>query len=132
MTDLQAALGVAQMKKLKFLIERRRQIARLYNEQFSECGVEPLPMPPHKKSVFYRYIVMVNKLEKIRNIARKKGVMCERPVFKPLNKSLPRFKCPNSDKAYEHALSVPLYPSLSEDEIQYLLKTLTAIFRHAT
>jgi dTDP-4-amino-4,6-dideoxygalactose transaminase len=54
--------------------------------------------------------------------------MCERPVWKPLHKSLPGIACPNSDYVVDHALSIPLYPSLAEEEIQYVVESLEAAF----
>ena len=123
MTDFQAALGLSQLKKLQYFIERRRQIASRYTERFSKFNVELPRMYSHKKSVFYRYVIMVDKMERIQKSAKKKGVMCERPVFEPLHKSLPHFRCPNSDKAHDHALSIPLYPSLSEREIEHIFRT---------
>jgi len=127
MTDFQAALGLSQLKKLQYFIERRRQIASLYTERFSEYNVAIPRNYSHKKSVFYRYVIMVDKMERIQKSAKNKGVMCERPVFKPLHKSLPLFKCPNSDKAHDHALSIPLYPNLSEREIEHIFRTFDDI-----
>jgi len=127
MTDFQAALGLSQLKKLQHFIERRRQIASLYTDRFSENDVEVPHVYPHKKSVFYRYVIMVDKIEYVQKSAKKNGVMCEKPVFKPLHKSLPSFKCSNSNKAYNHALSIPLYPSLTEHQIEYLVTTLRDI-----
>lgn len=128
MTDFQAALGLSQLKKLQHFIERRRQIASLYTDRFSEYNVEVPRSYDHKKSVFYRYIVMVNEIEHIKKSGKEKGVTCERPIFKPLHKSLQLFRCPNSDKAYDHALSIPLYPSLSEREIEHILRIFDDVF----
>jgi len=129
MTDFQAALGLSQLKKLQHFIQRRRQIASLYTSRFSEHNVTVSREHPDRMSVFYRYIVMVDKLEYVQRNAKKKGVMCEKPVWKPLHNSLTNAKCPNADYAYAHALSVPLYPGLSEEEIQYVVENLETIFR---
>ena len=61
--------------------------------------------------------------------AKEKGVRCEKPVWKPLNKDKPSLKCPNSDYANAHALSIPLYPSLKEDEVEHVTGTLKAAFK---
>lgn len=123
MTDFQAALGLSQLRKLQYLIEKRRQIASVYTDRFSEYNVEVPRNFDHKKSVFYRYIIMVDEIERVQKSAKKKGVTCEKPVFRPLHKSLPLFKCPNSDRAHSYALSIPLYPSLSEKEIEHIFRT---------
>jgi dTDP-4-amino-4,6-dideoxygalactose transaminase len=128
MTDFQAALGVSQLKKLEQFIIRRRQVASFYDEQFSGFSIIPPHNILHKKPVFYRYIVTVNRLNHIRKAAKEKGVICEKPVWKPLHKFLPHVRCPNSDHALKHALSVPLYPSLKEEEAEYVAKMLSTIF----
>jgi len=128
MTDFQAALGLSQLRKLPFFIARRREIASLYTSQFSEYNIKIPHGFSHKKSIFYRYVVMVDNAERVQKRAKANGVTCEKPVYEPLNKSLSVFKCPNADIAYEQVLSIPLYPSLSATEIEYLLQTFDNIF----
>jgi perosamine synthetase len=125
MTDFQAALGLSQMGKLSFFIERRRKLASLYSARLSQHGVKVLK---HRQgSVFYRYVILIDHLLNLQKKFKEAGLMCERPVFNSLNKNLFTDGCPNSDWAFEHALSVPIYPSLTENEIDYLLQTLEAI-----
>jgi dTDP-4-amino-4,6-dideoxygalactose transaminase len=123
MTDFQAAMGLSQLGKLESFIKRRRQIAWQYSRFFSRLRVKSLEGPAHRRSIFYRYIIMVDALEKIQTCLKEAGVVCERPVAKPLHHDFVDFRCPNSDEAYGRALSVPLYPSLSDAEISYVLET---------
>lgn len=129
MTDFQAALGLRQIKKLPQFISRRRQIAAYYDEQFSRFGVVPPRNISRKKPVFFRYVLTVNRLRYIREVAGEKGVICEKPVWKPLHTLLPSAKCPNTDYVHRHALSIPIYPSLSKREIEYVTETLVTILR---
>jgi dTDP-4-amino-4,6-dideoxygalactose transaminase len=126
MTDLQAALGLSQLNKLPVFIRRRREIAARYSELLSAYDIDTPPTNPHKRPVFYRYVVRLRKAEQIQKIMRRNGVICEKPVSKPLHRNLEakRFDCPNSDKAFAECLSIPIYPNLSEDEIRYVLQKL--------
>jgi dTDP-4-amino-4,6-dideoxygalactose transaminase len=128
MTDIQAALGLSQLKKLPNFIDRRREIATIYNKRFSECTVTLPSIHSHKKSVFYRYVVLVDRLNHVQSAAKKKGIICEKPVWRPLHKNLAYKECPNSDYIYDHALSIPLYPSLTEEEIEKVVRTLRVFF----
>ena len=129
MTDFQAALGLSQLKKLQQFIARRRDIAAYYDEQFSRFGVTRSYDILDKKSVFYRYVVTVNRLSRVRESAKKHGVICEKPVWKPLHRLLPNARCPISDHSWKHNLSLPIYPSLKKEESEHVTKTLGKIFK---
>jgi dTDP-4-amino-4,6-dideoxygalactose transaminase len=128
MSDIQAALGVSQFRKLGSFIDRRKKIAMIYNERFSRIDVSLPCIASYKDSVFYRYVVKVNRLAHGQRVMKKKGVMCERPIWQPLHKSLCGIKCPSSDYLYHHSLSIPLYPSLSEEEVDRVARTVESAF----
>jgi dTDP-4-amino-4,6-dideoxygalactose transaminase len=129
MTDIQASLGLTQLRKLHRFVERRRRIASLYNEVLSKCDIGLPHETANSCSVFYRYVVMLNRIEQVREKASNEGVACERPVSKPLHFHLQIGEYPNSDEAYDRALSIPLYPSLSKEEIDYIVSRLGNILR---
>ena len=128
MNDFQAALGLSQLKKLRGFVERRRKIASLYNDRFLQHGIMVPNERPESRAVFFRYVIMVDDLESIQSQAKERGVICERPIWRPLHKSLPRITCPNCDYAYDHALSIPLYPSLTDEEAKHVVESLEAVF----
>jgi dTDP-4-amino-4,6-dideoxygalactose transaminase len=129
MTDFQAALGLSQLKKLQGFINQRRRIAAQYTSQLSEHVLATPTEHAHKTSVYYRYVVMVDKLDEIQRKVKEKGVICEKPVWRPLHKDMLNLKCPNSEYAQSHALSIPLYPSLREEEVEHVARTLKAAFK---
>jgi perosamine synthetase len=129
MTDFQAALGLSQMSKLQSFIARRRKLASLYNQRLLQCGVEPPHLRHDIKSVFYRYVVLIDNVDVARSMAKGNNINCERPVFRPLHRSLAISECPSSDHAHDHALSIPIYPSLNDDQAEYLIEKLSDIFR---
>jgi dTDP-4-amino-4,6-dideoxygalactose transaminase len=129
MTDLQASLGLNQLMRLPRFIEQRRHIASLYNDSLLEYDVGLPDFYVESKPVFYRYVIMLEKMDRIREKARSKGIICEKPVFMPLHRNLKEFECPNSDRVHQRALSIPLYPSLSRNEIDYVLAGLEQILR---
>jgi perosamine synthetase len=129
MTDFQAALGLSQLKKLDEFISQRREIASHYTSQLSEYVLSAPIKHAHKAHVYYRYVVIVDELDEIQKEAKEKGVMCEKPVWKPLHKDIPSIKCPNSEYVHTHALSIPLYPGLREEEIDYVTRTLKAVLK---
>lgn len=130
MTDFQAALGLSQLKKLDGFISQRREIASHYTSQLSEHVLSVPIKHIHKASVYYRYVVIVDKLDEIQREAKEKGVMCEKPVWKPLHEDISSTKCPNSDYVHAHALSIPIYPGLREEEIEHVTRTLKTVLKN--
>jgi perosamine synthetase len=127
MTDFQAALGLSQLKKLQHFIERRKQIALAYDKAFSEYQVELPTSPSHKKSIYFRYVLKTSGRDQIQYEAKEKGIICERPVFQPLHDSLGLKNFRNCDKAKQQALSIPIYPDLSESEIDHIIRTMAKV-----
>jgi dTDP-4-amino-4,6-dideoxygalactose transaminase len=130
MTDLQASLGLSQLGKLPWFIEQRKRIASVYNAALSEHSIGLPSATAGSRHVFYRYVVMLERMDQVKEKAHIDGIVCERPVFKPLHSDFAAVECPNSAKAHDHALSIPLYPGLSREEIDYILARLREILRN--
>ena len=129
MTDFQAALGLSQFARLQGFIERRLWIAQVYDEALADCGVTLPRRSEHKLSVYYRYVVLVDKLLKVQKKLKELGVVCERPVFIPLHREVGDCRCKSTDKVFAHALSIPLYPSLTDEEVQFVSRNVRNVFR---
>ena len=129
MPDFAAALGVSQLERLAGFIERRRMIAEKYSIAFKNLAFD-LPLEKEKeKSIYYRYVVRTGNLEQLRTRLREKGIAAERPVYLPLS----RYKtfetsCPNAEKAWNTALSIPIYPAMSDSDMDKIIETVLDIF----
>lgn len=128
MTDFQAALGLSQLARLQGFIERRLRIARVYDEAFADCGVTLPRRSADKLSVYYRYVVLVDRLLQVRKKLRELGVVCERPVFVPLHREVGDCLCRNTDRVFAHAMSIPLYPGLTDEEVRFVTRTVCKVF----
>lgn len=131
MSDLQAALGISQMKKLDRFIERRQEIVTLYNEELASV---PGVILPHQlnytKSGWHLYIIQLDKavLTKTRKEifdemrALNIGVHVHYiPVYwHPYYRKLGYEKgiCPIAEKWYRHALTLPIYPEMTNEDVE--------------
>jgi len=122
MTDMQAAMGLVQLQKLPDMIARRKEIAARYDEAFKELD---LVLPKGEfDHIYYRYVARLkNDVDEKLSAIKEKGVACAKPVFKPLHRYLEmRSGFRNTDEIYSTALSIPIYPSLTDDEITRVIK----------
>lgn len=120
MSDLQAALGIWQLDRLPDFLTTRRQIM----QEFNACLAKTNAILPRfqPQDICYRYVVRVpgGGAEVIRAL-QAIGIDAKRPVFRPLHR-LTGGHYPNTDRAYHEAVSLPLYPSLSESQIERVLE----------
>jgi perosamine synthetase len=118
MSDVQASLGISQLARLDEFLERRKEIAKRYNEMFENTGIN-FKIPKLKENIFYRYIIEHKEKDAIITSALKRGIVCAMPVFVPLHRylNLSDHEFPNTMNAYNTAISVPIYPSLKDKEI---------------
>ena len=138
MTDLQAALGKSQLKRIKLFTKKRNQIADKYNKNFK--NLEHLKIPYKSKKVmhaYHLYTILIN-FEKIKTTKNNfmKFLMENRigsqvlyiPVFlQPYYKRKYNYNAknfPQSMKYYEQALSIPVFYGLSKTEQSLIINKI--------
>ncbi len=132
MSDVNAAVGIIQLKKLNFFIKRRRVIASIYKNLTNV--VHPTE-DVRKKHTFFRYMIRVDKdPDKIIMSMKKRGVACTRMHYPPLHQraifSENDIKLKNTEELGATSLSLPIYPSLDEEEALYVSENLNEITMH--
>ncbi len=139
-TDMQAALGISQLKKLDSFIKRRKEIALKYDKAFLNSFVKPLYSFTNNSS-YHLYVVKVDfsklNISKIElfNKMREKNIGLQLHYI-PINKQ-PYYKSlgygnedtPIMNKYYEECFSLPMYSSLSNEEQEYVIKTLFEVLK---
>ena len=120
MTDMQAVLGEIQLSRLPYFISQRKKIARKYRENLKLLN---LNLPPEiDEHIYYRFVIdLETDCEGfIRKLAQK-AVGCARPVFLPIHRHLKKDGYPITDKVWNRSLSIPIYPSLNNSEIERII-----------
>ena len=125
MTDIQAAMGIAQLKKLHSFLVKRVNIAKRYSSALQEFCNAPSIRYKDRKHIFFRFPIQIQgSVSKALNFFSERGVTCARPVFKPIHKYLQINGFPNTDTIWNNTISVPIYPSLTDKEICKILDVL--------
>lgn len=124
-TDIQCALGCSQMKKLNCFLERRRQLAKRYDEAFAGCANIVIPYQmPDAASGWHLYIIQVKNrdrrevFERLRNEGIGVNVhyipVYMHPYYQEHGYS--KVHCPRAEEIYARMISLPLYPGLTEEQ----------------
>ncbi len=126
MSDLQAALGLSQLKKLDGFVERRKELADKYNDMFKSANID-FALPSYdNENIFFRYIINHSNLDSFMKHVKARGVDVARPIFMPLHSylGLPDERFPNTSSAYKSSVSIPIYPSLTDVDIENIASIL--------
>lgn len=136
-TDFQCALGISQMKKLDAFIGRRREIARTYNKAFD--GVDEIIRPvelPGCKSSYHLYPVRFRTTDrwsafmKLRDKGLGVNVHYIPVHLQPYYRNKFNYKeddYPVAENYYKGCVSLPIYPKMSDEEMEYVINTVTEL-----
>jgi len=127
LTDFQCALGISQLTKLQGWLARRKQIAERYDEMFSDMpGIEPLTTRPDVSHAYHLYVVRVKNRDELYDTLRDNGIGVNVhyiPVHtQPYYASKFPSSCPVAEAAYEEILTLPLYPALTDREVEEVIR----------
>jgi perosamine synthetase len=143
MTNLQAAIGVAQVDKIDKVIDRKRYIAKRYSDGLASIKGITLPAEmPWAKNVYWMYSILIEKefgfsRDKVIERLKEKGIetrtffipMNLQPVFKKMG-LFKSEKCPVAEQLSQKGLYFPSGVGLKEEQIDYVIKTTKEIAGH--
>lgn len=141
-TDIQAALGLSQLNKLGQFIEKRRQVANVYDKAFSQFeNLKPAQLIGRENNAHHLYVVRI-QFEKLGTTRRKfmnklleRGIVCQvhyipvhlQPYYR--NLGYKRGDYPVAEAYYDQALSLPEFYSLSDDEQAKVIKEISELVK---
>lgn len=136
LTDIHCALGINQLKKLGAFMKRRREIVDRYNRELAGLPVLTLPYErPGVSSAFHLYATLID----FKRLGKSRKEVMEELVKERIGTQVhyipvhlqPYYRkefgyrkgdLPNSEAYYEKALSLPLYPRMTDEEVSHVIK----------
>jgi UDP-4-amino-4,6-dideoxy-N-acetyl-beta-L-altrosamine transaminase len=134
LTDFQAALGLSQLKRADGGLEKRREIASRYNDAFlgrqfikGQSGV----VEGHG---YHLYVIEVNKKKELHSYLRDKNIYAQihyipchiMPYYKQFGWK--EGDMPHAENYYKGCISLPIYPTLCENEQEYVINSINDFF----
>jgi len=140
MPEIEAAIGIAQLRKLPTFIQRRRRNAELLTEKLSDIEQLVLPTEPRGcRHSWYLYTVRIRRgdakvRDKIIEGLREKGVGAtiyyHTPIHQmPYYQQFGRYRLPVTERIAQQVLSLPIHPGVTVKEIDYIAKSVKQMIK---
>jgi aminotransferase len=133
-TNIAASIALAQLSKLNELQAYRRKIWNIYQEEFKKMSWIKLPVDANKdeKHSYFTYVIRVPKRDELAKYLLDKGIYTTLR-YHPLHLN-PIYGChyrlPISERLNEEALSIPLHPNLTVNDVSYIIDTIKSFQKY--
>lgn len=134
LTNLPALLARTQLLQLDSFIERRKVIANRYDELFYQEQSIDTDFDNKGSSCFYRYPIRINKnIEEVKKKLYALSIGCGFGVLDGMHQmeELPDTLFPNTATNLNTILSLPIYPGLADDDIEYIAAQVIAVIKQS-
>ena len=127
MNEFSASIGRVQLKKIDFLNKKRREIAKRYSKEI----VLGKKMPFIQNCSYHLYWIQVKNREKFMKKMKENGI--ETGIhYMPIHKMTyykSSLKLPVTEKTSENIVSIPIYPDLSESDVDFIIESVNRLTR---
>ena len=133
MSDINCALGISQLNRADLNLKRRRLIAKKYIESFKNTSILT-PFVNCDEHAFHLFVILVDKRKELYNHLKSFNINTQVhyvPVHKMpyYEKKYGRQVFTISEKFYSKCLSLPIYPSLSNEEQEYVIEKVISFYK---
>jgi len=134
LTDFQAALGLSQLKRADEGLQRRREIAQTYYEAFKNKSFIKGQSGVVEGHAYHLYIIEVENRLELYNYLRTKNIFAQihyipchlMPYYREFGWK--EGDMPKAEKYYKHCISLPMYPTLTEQEQQFVIENIIKFY----
>jgi UDP-4-amino-4,6-dideoxy-N-acetyl-beta-L-altrosamine transaminase len=135
LTDIQAALGISQLKRAVEGLKRRKEIAKIYNDAFEDKPYIIRQSGVVSGHAYHLYVVEFEKRKELYDYLRTKNIYSQvhyipvhlMPYYRKFGWKEGDFK--NTEAYYSRCLSLPIYPTLEENDQQYVIDSIDAFYK---
>ena len=133
LTDFQAALGITQLNRADIGMNRRKEIASIYDNAFAETPAV-IVAPKHEGHAYHLYVIQTSRRKELYDYLKEHHIYCQvhyipihlQPYYRDLGFKKGDF--PASEKYYEQCLSLPMFPTLTNEEQSFVIQKIKEFF----
>lgn len=126
-TDFQAALGISQLSRLEWSLERRKAIAARYDKAFAGTKIITPKVENNVSHAYHLYIIQVEDRKGLYDYLRTQNIFAQ-VLYIPAH-TMPYYRqfgwkvgdCPMAENYYAHCLALPMFPTLTDEEQEYVI-----------
>ena len=136
MSDINAALGISQLERIQYSISRRNEIAKKYDLELQRL---PLKLAPRGNGnhAFHLYVIQTPKRKELYDFLREREILTQ-VHYKPIHTTnyyiekvlKSKISLPKVEKYYEECLSLPIFPSLTEKDLTFIINSIKEFFEN--
>ena len=127
LTDMQAALGHSQLQRADAMLTRRRELATRYDEAFANTPVTTMVPQAGVGHGYHLYVIQTDNRKGLYDYLRTKNIFAQvhyipvhmMPYYQQFGWQPGEF--PNAERYYARCLSLPMFPTLTDEEQQYVI-----------
>ena len=131
--DILCALGISQLSRAEENLTRRRDIAKRYDTAFENTSITTILPPEGIGHGYHLYVVQVNNRKEVYDHLRSKQIYAQihyipthlMPFYRELGSKKGDF--PKSEAYYSKCISLPMYPTLTDEEQEFVIQEVISI-----
>ena len=134
LTDIQAALGLSQLKRIDESLRKRREIAETYDAAFKGKPYISGQSGIVEEHAYHLYIIEAEDRLNLYNYLRKQHILAQihyipahlMPYYRQFGWK--EGDLPHAENYYKHCISLPMFPTLTNEEQQYVIETIESFY----
>lgn len=138
LTDISSALGISQLDRAHSGIQKRRAIAKIYDQAFAGSEIKCIKVPPIIEHAFHLYVIQVADRLGLYNYLKDNGIGVQ-VHYLPVH-LMPYYQAkgwqagdfPAAENYYQHCLSIPMFPTLTREEQDIIINLIKSFYHEKT
>jgi UDP-4-amino-4,6-dideoxy-N-acetyl-beta-L-altrosamine transaminase len=134
LSDINAALGISQLKRADENLQKRKAIAKKYDEAFADANIQLIKPSTGYSHAYHLYVIQVENRKGLYDHLKRHQIFSQvhyipvpmQPYYQRLGYKMECY--PNAQAYYERCLSLPMYPTLTEEEQDFVIEKVKAFY----